>query len=72
MNIPRVPGDPNEAEGPCWWMTEGSLRVFAKCENGHIGRLEDHSIGDSGRVQPSIECKTCGWHVMGILEDWPR
>ena len=42
------------------------------CPNGHIGSLEDHDIGEDGKVWPSVICheKGCDFHLFIILSGW--
>jgi hypothetical protein len=61
--------------GPWWrptWPTLPLRSAWFKCgKGGHLGTLTDHTIHPDGRVEPSVQCPSCGWHEDSVqLEGW--
>ncbi len=68
LTLPRAYVSPHAAGT---WFKDHEGRVWLKCPpNGHVGRLDDHTIHPDGTVRPSVECPSCAFHEEVMLEDW--
>lgn len=55
------------------WVVDGQRTALFCCPDcGRRGTLETHTIGDDGRVTPSVRCNDgCEFHQTGVqLQGW--
>jgi hypothetical protein len=56
----------------CHPRTRAIFKAELSCSNGHSVSLRGHSVGQDGRVSPSVVCLTpgCGFHDFVHLNGW--
>lgn len=59
-DVDEVEVPPGGQEAPGWHRGEHG-KLWLRCPNGHMNRLDAHTIYEDGVVEPSVECAGCTW-----------
>lgn len=76
VDVPRIDerteAHPVLSWKPCHPSTMRRYKAQMTCPRGHGLVLKNHSIDSTGRVQPSVVCRTegCDFHEYVRLKDW--